>query len=219
MKAKFILSFLLATTFVFGQQLKTTEKRVEIDLKDGRYNEHVYTMGNYGVVVMSFSKEGGVKTNINLYHDVYDTDLQLYETDPIEYDPYLPIMSTYETEDHIFHLAYRRKKRPISIYEFDVKNKTSKRLEMEYSGSEKFRGIEYFQVLGQQAAAIGFSKSGVHFLSFDLEKQTVTSTPIYIEDFKPGRIIATNMQYLEDAKKYYVSLRVYKTSKWHMHIC
>jgi hypothetical protein len=213
MKAIFILSFLLATTFVFGQQLKTTEKRVEIDLKDGRYNEHVYTMGNYGVVVMSFSKEGGVKTNINLYHDVYDTDLQLYETDPIEYDPYLPIISTYETEDHIFHLAYRRKKRPISIYEFDVKNKTSKRLEMEYSGSEKFRGIEYFQVLGQQAAAIGFSKSGVHFLSFDLEKQTVTSTPIYIEDFKPGRIIATNMQYLEDAKKYYVSLRVYKTSK------
>ena len=39
MKAKFILLFLLATTFVFSQQLKTTEKRVEIDLKDGRYNE------------------------------------------------------------------------------------------------------------------------------------------------------------------------------------
>lgn len=213
MKAIFILSFLLATTIVFGQQLKTTEKRVEIDLKDGRYNEQVYTMGKYGVVLKSFSKDDGLKTNIYLHHDVYNTDLELYETDPLAYDPYLPIMSTYETEDHIFHLAYRRKKRPITVYEFDVKNKTSKRLDIEYSGSEKFRGIEYFQVLGQKAAAIGFSKSGVHFLSFDLEAQTVTSTPIYIEDFKPGRIIATNMQYLEDAKKYYVSLRVYKTSK------
>jgi hypothetical protein len=213
MKAILILSFLLATTFVFGQQLKTTEKRVEIDLKDGRYNEQVYTMGKYGVVLKSFSKDDGLKTNIYLHHDVYNTDLELYETDPLAYDPYLPIMSTYETEDHIFHLAYRRKKRPITVYEFDVKNKTSKRLDIEYSGSEKFRGIEYFQVLGQKAAAIGFSKSGVHFLSFDLEAQTVTSTPIYIEDFKPGRIIATNMQYLEDAKKYYVSLRVYKTSK------
>jgi hypothetical protein len=213
MKAIFILSFLLATTIVFGQQLKTTEKRVEIDLKDGRYNEQVYTMGKYGVVLKSFSKDDGLKTNIYLHHDVYNTDLELYETDPLAYDPYLPIMSTYETEDHIFHLAYRRKKRPITVYEFDVKNKTSKRLDIEYSGNEKFRGIEYFQVLGQKAAAIGFSKSGVHFLSFDLEAQTVTSTPIYIEDFKPGRIIATNMQYLEDAKKYYVSLRVYKTSK------
>ncbi len=213
MKAIFILSFLLATTIVFGQQLKTTEKRVEIDLKDGRYNEQVYTMGKYGVVLKSFSKDDGLKTNIYLHHDVYNTDLELYETDPLAYDPYLPIMSTYETEDHIYHLAYKRKKRPITVYEFDVKNKTSKRLDIEYSGSEKFRGIEYFQVLGQKAAAIGFSKSGVHFLSFDLEAQTVTSTPIYIEDFKPGRIIATNMQYLEDAKKYYVSLRVYKTSK------
>jgi hypothetical protein len=161
----------------------------------------------------SFSKDEGLKTKIYLHHDLYNTDLELYETDPIAFDPYLPIISTYETEDHIFHLAYRRKKRPISIYEFDVKNKTSKRLEIEYSGSEKFRGIEYFQVLGQQAAAIGFSKTGVHFLTFDLENQTVSSTPIYIEDFKPGRIIATNMQYLEDSKKYYVSLRVYKTSK------
>lgn len=213
MKAIFILSFLLATTIVFDQQLKTTEKRVEIDLKDGRYNEQVYTMGKYGVVLKSFSKDDGLKTNIYLHHDVYNTDLELYETDPLAYDPYLPIMSTYETEDHIYHLAYKRKKRPITVYEFDVKNKTSKHLDIEYSGSEKFRGIEYFQVLGQKAAAIGFSKSGVHFLSFDLEAQTVTSTPIYIEDFKPGRIIATNMQYLEDAKKYYVSLRVYKTSK------
>ena len=213
MKALHFLSFLLVTTIVFGQQLKTTEKRVEIDLKDGRYNEQVYTMGKYGVVLKSFSKDDGLKTNIYLHHDVYNTDLELYETDPLAYDPYLPIMSTYETEDHIYHLAYKRKKRPITVYEFDVKNKTSKRLDIEYSGSEKFRGIEYFQVLGQKAAAIGFSKSGVHFLSFDLEAQTVTSTPIYIEDFKPGRIIATNMQYLEDAKKYYVSLRVYKTSK------
>lgn len=213
MKFPIFLLLILFPVVFNAQELKTTEKRVEIDLKDGRNNEEVFTMGKHGVVVKSFSKEGGVKTNISLHHDVYDTDLQLYETDPIEYDPYLPIMSTYETEDHIYHLAFRRKKRPISIYTFDVKNKTSKRLEIEYSGSEKFRGIEYFQVLGQQAAAIGFSKTGVHFLSFDLENQTVKSTPIFIEDFKPGRIIATNMQYLEDAKKYYVSLRVYKTSK------
>ena len=50
MKAIFVLSFVLATTLIFGQQLKTTEKRVEIDLKDGRYDEQVYTMGQYGVV-------------------------------------------------------------------------------------------------------------------------------------------------------------------------
>ena len=122
MKAIFILSFLLATTFVFGQELKTTEKRVEIDLKDGRYNEQVFTMGKYGVVLKSFSKDEGFKTNMYLHHDVYNTDLELYETEPLAYDPYLPIMSTYETEDHIFHLAYKRKKRPIRIYEFDVKD-------------------------------------------------------------------------------------------------
>jgi hypothetical protein len=213
MKVIVILSLLLATTFVFGQELKTTEKRVEIDLKDGHYNEQVFTMGKYGVVLKSLSKDEGLKININLHHDVYNTDLELIETAPIAYDPYLPIISTFESEDHIYHLAFRRKKRPISIYEFDVENKKSQRLDIEYLGSEKFRGIEYFQVLGQQAAAIGFSKTGVHFLSFDLENKTVTSTPIYIEDFKPGRIIATNMQYLEDAKKFYVSLRVYKTRK------
>lgn len=210
----FLLPFLLLSSFVLlAQELTTNEKRVEIELKDDRFNEQVFTMGKNGVVLKSFSREGSIKSKMFLHHDIYNTDLQLIETEPIEYDPTLPIISTFETEDEIYHLAFRRKKRPISIYHFNVKNKTVNRHEIEYSGTEKFRGIEYFQVVGEQAAAIGFSKSGVHFLLFDLENGSVSSTPIYIEDFKPGRIIATNMQYLEDAKKFYVSLRVYKTSK------
>jgi len=75
MKAIFVLSFVLATTFIFGQQLKTTEKRVEIDLKDGRYDEQVYTMGQYGVVVRSLSKDGGLRSNYYLHHDIYNSDL------------------------------------------------------------------------------------------------------------------------------------------------
>ena len=77
MKAKFILSFLLATTFVFGQELKTSEKRVEIELKDDRFNEQVIPMGKNGVVVKSFSRDGGVKTKAMLHHDLYNTNLEL----------------------------------------------------------------------------------------------------------------------------------------------
>jgi hypothetical protein len=37
-------------------------------------------MGKYGVVLNSFSKDEGLKININLHHDVYNTDLKLIET-------------------------------------------------------------------------------------------------------------------------------------------
>ena len=38
MKSTLLLALVLLTTISFSQQLKTTEKRLEIDLKDGRYD-------------------------------------------------------------------------------------------------------------------------------------------------------------------------------------
>ena len=210
MKAIFILSFLLATTFVFSQQLKTTEKRVEIDLKDGRYNEQVYTMGQYGVVVRSMSKDGGLRSNYYLHHDIYNTDLELYETDPIDFDATHPIVATFEAEESIYHVAYKRNL-PIYIYQFDVKNKTSKRLDIELEGKSNFYSIHSFYVVGQKAAAIGQGKNGAAFLFFDLEKQTATATPIVVEGYKQRRTAPINLQYLEEANKFYLSLRVIKS--------
>lgn len=212
MKHLILLSFLFICTLSFGQELKTSEKRVEIELKDDRYNEEVFPMGKYGVVVKSYSRYG-VGSKTTLHHDLYNTDLALEETDPIEIDSKLPIISTFENEANIYHLAFRRKKKPLCIYHFDVKNKATKQIDIEYNGDVKFRGINFFYVVGQQAAAIGYSKAGLHFLLFNLENQTVTATPIFIENFKPGRIMATNMQYLEEVKKFYISLRVVEKSR------
>ena len=110
----------------------------------------------------------------------YNTNLELEVTDPIEIDLKYPIVSTFESEDNIYHLAFRRKKKPICIYQFDIKDKSTKQIDIEYNGDIKFRGIDFFHVIGQQAAAMGFSKSGMQFLLFDLESQTVTATPIFI---------------------------------------
>lgn len=213
MKHLIVLSFLFISMLTFGQELKTSEKRVEIELNDDRYNEEVFTMGKNGVVVKSYSREGSVKSRTLLHHDFYNTNLELEETDPIEMDLKYPIVSTFKTEEGIYHLAFRRKKKPICIYQFDIKDKSTKKIDIEYNGDVKFRSINYLHVVGQQAAAMGYSKSGSHFLLFDLESQTVTATPIFIENFKPGRIIATNMQYSEEAKKFYISLWVIETSR------
>jgi len=210
MKAILILSFLLVTSFVFGQQLKTTEKRVEIDLKDGRYDETVYTMGQNGVVVKSLSKDGGLRSNMYLHHDIYNSDLELYETDPIDFDPTHPIVATFEGEESIYHIAYKRNL-PIYIYQFDVKNKTSKRLDIVIEGKSSFYRIHSFYVVGQKAVAIGQGKNGASFLFFDLESQTATATPIVVEGYKQRRTAPINLQYLEDAHKFYLSLRVYKS--------
>ena len=210
MKAIFVLSFVLATTLIFGQQLKTTEKRVEIDLKDGRYDEQVYTMGQYGVVVRSLSKDGGLRSNYYLHHDVYNSDLELYETDPIDFEPTHPIVATFEGEESIYHVAYKRNL-PIYIYQFDVKNKTTKRLDIELDGKTSFYNIHSFYVVGNKAAAIGQGKNGAAFLYFDLETQTATATPILVEGFKQRRTAPINLQYLEDANKFYLSIRVIKS--------
>jgi hypothetical protein len=196
----------------FGQELKTSEKRVEIELNDDRYAESFYTMGKYGVVIKSMSKEGGLRGHIKLHHDVYNTDLELYESSEIDFDQSRPITHTFEGEESIYHLAYKRNL-PILIYQFDAKNKTCKQINIDLEGPAKFLGISYFYVVGQKAAAIAYSKTGSFFLLFDLERQTATSTPILLEDFKPRRISAFNMQYLEDAQKFFVSLRVYVSKK------
>ena len=192
MKAKFILLFLLATTFVFGQQLKTTEKRVEIDLKDGRYDETVYTMGQNGVVVKSFSKDGGLRNNYYLHHDVYNADLELYETDPIDYEPTHSIVATFEGKESIYHLAYKRNL-PIYIYLFDVKNKTTQRLDIDFDGKTNFLTIHSFYVVGNKAAAIGQGKNGASFILIDLQTQTATATPIVVEGFKQRRTAPINL--------------------------
>ena len=210
MKAKFILLFLLATTFVFGQQLKTTEKRVEIDLKDGRYDETVYTMGQNGVVVKSFSKDGGLRNNYYLHHDVYNDDLELYETDPIDYEPTHSIVATFEGKESIYHLAYKRNL-PIYIYLFDVKNKTTQRLDIDFDGKTNFLTIHSFYVVGNKAAAIGQGKNGASFILIDLQTQTATATPIVVEGFKQRRTAPINLQYLEGTNKFYLSLRVIKS--------
>lgn len=212
MKHLILLSFLFISMLTFGQELKTSEKRVEIELKDDRYNEEVIPMGKFGVVVKSYSRDG-VGSKTTLHHDLYNTELELEETDPIEIDSKFPITSTFENEESIYHLAFRRKKQLLCIYHFDVKNKATKQIDVEYNGDVKIRGINYFYVVGQKAAAIGYSKAGLQFLLFDLERQTVTATPILIENFKPGRIMASNMQYLEDVKKFYLSLKVVEKSR------
>ncbi|MEN9969685.1 MAG: hypothetical protein RIR94_1890 [Bacteroidota bacterium] len=210
MKFPVFLLLILFPVLFNSQQLKTTEKRVEIDLKDGRYNEQVYTMGQYGVVVRSMSKDGGLRSNYYLHHDIYNTDLELYETDPIDFDATHPIVATFEGEESIYHVAYKRNL-PIYIYQFDVKNKTSKRLDIELEGKSNFYSIHSFYVVGQKAAAIGQGKNGAAFLFFDLEKQTATATPIVVEGYKQRRTAPINLQYLEEANKFYLSLRVIKS--------
>lgn len=210
MKTRLFFTFIILSNIIFSQQLKTTEKRVEIDLKDGRYNETVYTMGKHGVVVKSISKEGGIKSNLYLHHDVYNADLELYETNPIDFDPSHPIVATFEGEESIYHMAFKRNL-PIYIYQFDVKNKTTKRLDIELEGKSSFYSIHSFYVVGQKAAAIGQGKNGAVFLFFDLENQTATATPIVVEGYKQRRTAPINLQYLEGANKFYLSLRVYKS--------
>jgi hypothetical protein len=77
MKAIFILSFLLATTFVFGQELKTTENRVEIDINDGHFDEDFFTFGENGFVLKSFSYQDGRRGDLYMHHDLYDTNMVL----------------------------------------------------------------------------------------------------------------------------------------------
>lgn len=210
MKSTLLLALVLLTTISFSQQLKTTEKRVEIDLKDGRYDETVYTMGKNGVVVKSLSKEGGLRGNMYLHHDIYNSDLELYETEPIDFDPTHPIVATFEGEESIYHVAYKRNL-PIYIYQFDVKNKTIKRLDIELEGKSGFYSIHSFYVVGQKAVAIGQGKNGASLLFFNLESQTATATPIVVEGYKQRRTAPINLQYLEDANKFYLSLRIFKS--------
>jgi hypothetical protein len=210
MKVVFTLSLLFVCSFSFGQELKTSEKRVEIDLKDGRYDETVYTIGQNGVVVKSFSKDGGLRSNYYLHHDVYNADLELYETDPIDFESTHPIVATFEGEESIYHIAYKRNL-PIYIYQFDVKNKITKRLDIDFDGKTNFLRIHSFYVVGNKAAAIGQGKNGASFILIDLQTQTATATPILVEGFKQRRTAPINLQYLEDANKFYLSLRVIKS--------
>ena len=174
MKVVFTLSLLFVCSFSFGQELKTSEKRVEIDLKDGRYDETVYTIGQNGVVVKSFSKDGGLRSNYYLHHDVYNADLELYETDPIDFESTHPIVATFEGEESIYHIAYKRNL-PIYIYQFDVKNKITKRLDIDFDGKTNFLRIHSFYVVGNKAAAIGQGKNGASFILIDLQTQTATA--------------------------------------------
>jgi hypothetical protein len=108
MKSLLLFSIVLLSATAFSQELKTTEHRVEINLKDNRYKETAHTMGKHGLVVKSLSKTAGVKGDFYLHHDVYDLDLKLTHSDSIKQDTQNPYIATFEGEQSIYYLAYHR---------------------------------------------------------------------------------------------------------------
>jgi len=208
MKSLLLFSIVLLSATAFSQELKTTEHRVEINLKDNRYKETAHTMGKHGLVVKSLSKTAGVKGDFYLHHDVYDLDMKRTHSDSIKQDTPNPFVATFEGEQNIYYLAYHRNL-PTYIYAFDMNTGETKRIVFDLIGIKGIKQIYSFHVVGQKAYAILEEIGKVSLLLFDLDKGAATITPITIEGITKDKAAPMNLQYLEAAEKFYLSLRVY----------
>lgn len=210
MKAIFILSFLLATTFVFGQELKTTENRVEIDINDGHFDEDFFTFGENGFVLKSFSYQDGRRGDLYMHHDLYDTNMVMVGENAEVIDKRNIFYSSFQGEQKVYHLSYARKM-PFVIYEYDAAEKSTRNYNIPSDELAGLSSIHSFYVVEQKAVAIGVTKTKSYLLFFDLDKQTVNATPILVEGFKSKRTFPINVEYIDEKNLFYLSIRAYKS--------
>lgn len=200
MKSLLLLVTLFSAFSVFSQ-IKTAEKRIEIELKDGFRNERVYEFDENGFVIASKSEKSETD-EIQFRYQRYSTDLvfldEKYTSIPVGYQEII----NYVDEDFVYTLFMDRLGK-IFINQFNAKTADIRSTTGDLNGN---RGIKFLRAYKDHVVIIYVNKKGWFMYNLNLTSGEGNIKPIIIEGAKPNRIEVKNIQFVLETESFYISM-------------
>jgi hypothetical protein len=213
MKTLFFLYSLLSAITVIAQ-IKTTENRIEIELKDGYNSEKVYEFGVNGFVMTSQSDKP-VDGAIEYRFQRYSTDLLFTDEYIFSWPKGFVETKSFIEGDVLFKLIMNRFGK-YSILQYNIKTGGLTQIDgdLEHSIS-----VQFFEVANGHALIAGYYKRKWSLTNLELSSGTVNTSEIFIEGINPKKLGVTNVQFIEKSQSFYVSICGYvsrKVIKWYL---
>jgi len=213
MKSLFFLLALLSSMSVIAQ-IKTTENRIEIELKDGYNSEKVYEFGSNGFVMTSQSDKP-INGVVELRFQRFSTDLAFVDEQIFEWPKGYTESQSFIEDDVLYKLITNRFGK-FSILQYNIKTGNLSQIDgdLEHSLS-----IQFFEVANGHAMIAGYYKKKSTMTNLDLTSGTMNTSPVLIEGINPKKLSVSNLQYIEKSQSFYVSICGYvsrKVVKWYL---
>ncbi len=211
---KFPLFILLVLSSFFTQaQINTSEKRIEIDLKDGYFNEKIHELDSAGFLITSVKGKPNKATN-TLRFQYYSSDLELLDEQHFDIPKGYMQNAEYKKGTHYSQL-YTSVKGQFFMLNYDTKSRKlvqiSGKADKKLSGPLGLNAISYFATTKDYAYFILNAWRRKYLFTFDLKTKTVKSTRIAIKGVKTKKLIVESPTL--DTSMLYVPLMHFKPRK------
>lgn len=207
MKSIYFLLFILSTFSTFAQ-IKTTENRIEIELKDGYTNEEVYSFGDQGFILTS-NAEKQVDGQVELHFQHYSTDLSFVDEQIYELRRGFHEVRNYVTNEDLYRLYMDRMGKFI-LLQYHIKTGMITSLDGDFEHSYLVNAIE---IAENHLMLIGSYKRKLEIINLEISNGNIQRSPIVIEGVHPKRMFFNNLQYLEQTHAFYTSIRGFPSKK------
>ncbi len=196
-----ILLVTIFSAFSLFSQIKTAEKRIEIELKDGFHGERVYEFDENGFVIASKSEKSETD-EIQFRYQRYSTDLvfldEKYSSIPVGYHEII----NYVDEDFIYTLFMDRLGK-IIMNQFNAK---TAEIRSTIGDLNNNTGIKFLRAYKDHVVIIYVNRKGWFMYNLNLLSGEGNIKPIIIEGVKPNRIEVKNLQFVLETESFYISM-------------
>jgi hypothetical protein len=209
-----ILFFSMLTAISVIAQIKTSENRIEIQLKDGYENENVFEFGKNGFVLTSQS-ERYMLGQCELRFQRYSTDLTSVDEQIFQLKKGF-IESKSFVEDNVLNKLIMNRLGQYSILQYDIRSGELSQMDGDFGHS--FVPM-FFEVANGTALIAGYYKRKWSFTFINLTSGQLNTSDLIIEGIKQKKTGAMNVQFIEQSKSFYVSICGYppkKGIKWYL---
>jgi len=198
MKIWLLALFCLCIGVAFGQL--TTEKRIEIESKDGYSKETVYTFGSHGFVMIAKSDKIVENGEFKWRIDRYNTDMILSETIDFNVPKDFYLQETFQNENKIYWL-FKNRIGAVSILSLDAADFIHQSIETVLPPKTLIREM----VILDQFAYLTATMGGLPFvLAINLVTAEQNFMPVKIGAYSQKKLIIKSMQLLEESKEIFV---------------
>lgn len=192
-----ILFVLMLTGNLFGQV--SSEKRVEIELKDNYENEHIIEFGSEGLVLFAENSEAEKGTSEWKY-DLYDTDLTLQKSVTVKLDKNLYPTETEAGDDAIYSF-YKDYKGNYTLVTVKIPS-----MEVVKKSGQLPKGmwLDNMKVSGEMVYLQATVKKDKSIMAMNSQTGKFNIFPIQISGAKPKATSIEEFQVIEKNKELFV---------------
>ncbi len=207
MKTTFLtIALLLLSTLPLAQI--SYENRLELEPKDGYYNQGITEFGEHGIIV-SLKNKQTINNESERKYDLYNTNLEQVNSKKITIDKKYFLNETFSDQHRLFSL-FKNKKGDYTLVTIDASNLE----EIQVNGIVPKKAIiESMAILGDYAYLKTTIKRSPFLFAINWKTGEKKLIPVSIKDFSSKKLSLMNFQILKESNEIFLYVKVYIKNK------